>query len=288
MSLINLERLYTIPEEILKKMKRKKKYIDGNKYIFLEEKYYYENPYYVMKEKVEEKATQNIYTRSLYIIFKNTSKTVADRINQRRKWKPFNLQDSQSIQGNDIKHNNTTTVGDDIFMEMNPKLFKYYNKEKYNKNNDIGINDFENNNKSTDIVTATSKLICVHCGGKHWSRNCVMNISGLGTSLLGQNNKKGYIAPHLKRQHEEEEQNLTKSIKIQNIPNYLSKEDIEDWLSQFRLAKYRLAYIRNKRTDEFKGLVFINFNFHKDAVDSIKVLEGQRLDYNIIEPALAN
>lgn len=278
MSLAKPDRFYTIPEEILKKLKRKRKYIDTEKYIILKEEYYYDNPYYVMTEKVEEKATQNIYTRSLYIIFKNTSKIVADRINQRRNWKSFNLQDNNGV----IKNSSTTTIGDEIFMEMNPKLFKNYNKDKYNQND-----DFETN-KSTDIVSATSKLICVHCGGKHWSRNCVMNISGLGTSLLGQNNKKGYIAPHLKRQREEEEQNLPKSIKVQNIPNYLSKEAIEDWLAQFRLAKHRLAYIRNKRTDEFKGLVFINFNFHRDAVDSVKVLEGQRLDYNIIEPMLAN
>ena len=277
MSLFDSNMTYTIPEELLKKMKRKRKYTDGDKYIFLEEKYYYEEPYHIVKEKVEEKATRNIITRSLYIIFKNTSKTVADRINQRRNWKPFHLQNSDGT----IENSNTTTVGDDIFMEMNPKLFKNFDKESYYQN------DNEKNNNS-DIVCATSKLVCIHCGGKHWSRNCVMNISGMDTSLLGNNKKKGYIAPHLKRQHDEEEQNLSKSIKIQNIPNYLSKEEIEDWLSQFRLAKFRLAYIRNKRTDEFKGLVFINFNSHKDAIGSIKVLEGQRLEYNIIEPILAS
>jgi len=70
MSLFDSEMTYIIPEELLKKMKRKRKYTDGDKYIFLEEKYYYEEPYYIVKEKVEEKATRNIITRSLYIIFK--------------------------------------------------------------------------------------------------------------------------------------------------------------------------------------------------------------------------
>ena len=119
MSPINLDRNYDIPDKILQKMKRKRKYIDTEKYIILKEEYYYENPYYVMTEKVEEKATQNIYTRSLYIIFKNTSKTIADRINKRRNWKPFNDEDNDSI-----KNSNTTTIGDEIFMEMNPNLFK--------------------------------------------------------------------------------------------------------------------------------------------------------------------
>tara|TARA_B100000902_G_scaffold356783_2_gene370726 strand:+ start:11492 stop:12307 length:816 start_codon:yes stop_codon:yes gene_type:complete len=271
MSIFDINRPDAIPEEILNKLKKKKKYIDSNKYIFLEEKYYYENPYYVMTEKVEEKVTQNIYTRTLYIIFKNTSKIIANRINQRRNWKPFNLQDKNGI----IENSNTTTIGDEIFMEMNPNLFKI----KDNKDKDIS-----ENNQSTQGNPYQNGCIS---NSRYISQNSVANLSGLGLSLF-KNNKSGYIAPHLKRQREEEEQNLPKSIKIQNIPNYLRKEEIEDWLSQFRIGKFRLSYIRNKRTDLFKGFVFLNFNFNKDAVNSIKILEGQRLDYNIIEPSLAN
>ena len=275
MSPINLDRDYNIPDKILQKMKRKRKYIDTEKYIILKEEYYYENPYYVMTEKVEEKATQNIYTRSLYIIFKNTSKIIADRINKRRNWKPFNDEDNDSI-----KNSNTTTIGDEIFMEMNPNLFR----KKDNKDEDISVNNQNyKGNQSNPYQNG-----CIS-NSRYMSQNSVANLSGLGLSLFkNKNTKSGYIAPHLKRQREEEEQNLPKSIKIQNIPNYLSKEEIEDWLSQFRLGKFRLSYIRNKRTDQFKGFVFLNFNFNKDAVASIKVLDGQRLDYNIIEPSIAN
>lgn len=272
MSSIDLVRNSEIPDKILQKMKRKRKYTDTEKYIILKEEYYYDNPYYVMTEKVEEKATQNIYTRSLYIIFKNTSKIVADRINQRRNWKPFNLQDNNGV----IENSNTTTIGDEIFMEMNPNLFK-----KNDKNKNIAQNEKKNDINPYQNVSIPNS--------RYNSQNSVANLSGLGLSLFkNKNTKSGYIAPHLKRQREEEEQNLPKSIKLQNIPNYLSKEEIEDWLSQFRIGKFRLSYIRNKRTDQFKGFVFLNFNFHKDAVDSVKVLEGQRLDYNIIEPILAN
>ena len=69
MTSIDLDRNYIIPEKLLQKMKRKRKYTDTEKYIILKEEYYYENPYHIMTEKVEEKTTQNIYTRSLYIIF---------------------------------------------------------------------------------------------------------------------------------------------------------------------------------------------------------------------------
>lgn len=273
---------YVIPENIIEKMKNKRKYTDREKYKLLDEKYIYKNPYHIMVERVEEKSTQNIYNRSIYIIFKNTSKIIADRINKRRHWTPFNILDSE---GN-IENSNTTTIGDEIFMEMNPKLCNDLNK--YNcffedHINNKMINQNKNNHQNSKFPVNQKSL------------NCVTNVPGFGLSLfrgrnLGQNthNKSGYIAPHLKRQREEEELNLPKSIKIQNIPNYLTKEEIEDWLSQFRIGKYRLSYIRNKKTDEFKGLVFLNFNFHKEAINSLKFLEGQRLEYNIIEPMLAN
>ena len=274
-SAINTDTFNDVPEDILKKMKRKKKYIDGSKYKFLEEKYYYESPYYVMTEKVEEISTQNIYTRTLYIIFKKTNKTVANRINQRRDWKPFNLQDNNGV----IENSNTTTFGDEIFMEMNPNLFKKKHKE---------IEDIcDNKNNYINILNNPYQYGCIN-SNRYISQNSVANLSGLGLSLFKNKNKSGYLPPHLKRQRQEEELNLPKSIKIQNIPNYLTKDEIEDWLSQFKIGKFRLSYIRNKRTDEFKGFVFLNFNFHKDAVNSIKVLEGKKLEYNIIEPVIAN
>lgn len=79
----------------------------------------------------------------------------------------------------------------------------------------------------------------------------------------------------------------SQKIRISNIPQDITDDELKNWLRTFNLPNYRLNIIKNRTTQKMRDFAFLNFHNKKYALEAINILNGAKFDYVIINAELS-
>uniref|UniRef100_A0A6C0E8X8 RRM domain-containing protein n=1 Tax=viral metagenome TaxID=1070528 RepID=A0A6C0E8X8_9ZZZZ len=206
-----------------------------------------------------------------YIVQKY-SKSIADKIRERQKWKKF---------GDDDDHH--ATIGDEVFFEFNPNLMKvhfkdpkeyeyYYFDEMPLKNNNIEEEILIEKEKTKDMFGSSKKstLKCRLCGGPHWSIKCNQNKKN--TSRNDVDIKSDYKKTEFKPKRE------VSPIKVDDLDKTVSGDDVRYYLEEYGAIK-NFHLVKDKRTGESAGYCFVTYYNQEDAEYALKNISKKPIGY---------
>lgn len=158
----------------------------------------------------------------------------------------------------------------------------------------------QNEVKEVEQKTVRSSIIkCKNCGGAHWTNRCPEKQNstlanntdggpgGLRTSGLDSNRRPGaYIPPNMRgggggggRGGPHDDSDPT--IRISNIPENATQDDMNQLLRPFHMNKLRLAKKSYHETGN-RGFAFVTFDTIQDAYTAMVKLTGHRYGHMVL------
>jgi len=146
-----------------------------------------------------------------------------------------------------------------------------------------------------DKQQAKSSIInCKNCGGAHWTNRCPNRHMAGNSMMTGGDNRGGYqdsskrpnayVPPGMRDRgggggpHDDNEP----TIRISNIPENATQEDMKQLLRQFHFNKLRLAR-KNYAPSGNRGFAFVTFTTIQDAYTAMVKLTGHKYGHMVLK-----